>query len=187
MKVCIPVASADGLNAALVPNFGAAQHLLIVDSDDGSVQAVDRNAPAQISAGVLAGIEGILCGEIHPRHLFELQQTGIQVFGCEADTAAAALALLRAGQLQAVPPMRMPPGQHGGCAGKGRSDPDHVCCGGGNHQHDHEHDHDHAHDGDAHAHGEHECCGGKNHAAGHGGCGGQGRGRHGEGGCAHKA
>jgi len=161
MKLCIPVASPDGLNAALEADFGAAQHLLILDSDSDVVHAVDRAKPELISEEVVGGIQGVLCGEIHPRLLFELQQNGIQVFGCEADSAAVALAQFRAGELEAAPAFSMPPEvaghEHGGCCGgKGHADDDHECCGGKGHE-------------DA----EHECCGGKGHDdATHGGCGG---------------
>ena len=177
MKLCIPVATADGLAAALEADFGAAQHLLILDSDSDVVHAVDRAQPEQISEEVVTGIQGILCGEIHPRLLFELQQNGIQVFGCEAESAAAALAQFRAGELEAAPPFSLPPEMMGGCGcggheeeaggcgcgghgddheccgGKGHDDPDHECCGGKGHD-----------DPD------HECCGGKGHGEGKDGC-----------------
>jgi len=166
MKLCIPVATPDGLNAALEADFGAAQHLLILDSDSEVIHTVDRAKPELISEDVVAGIQGILCGEIHPRLLFELQQNGIQVFGCEADSAATALAQFRAGELEAAPTFSLPPEvtghEHGGCCGgKGHDDDAHECCGGKGH------DDDDAHEccgGKAHAEGkEHECCGGKGH------------------------
>lgn len=175
MKLCIPVATPDGLNAALEADFGAAQHLLILDSDSDVVHAIDRAQPELIREEVVAGIQGILCGEIHPRLLFELQQNGIQVFGCEADSAAAALAQFRAGELEAAPAFSLPPEvaghEHGGCCGgKGHADDDHACCGGKGHGEDDGHE---CCGGKGHDDPEHECCGGRGHdEAAHGGCGG---------------
>lgn len=183
MKLCIPVATPDGLAAALESDFGAAQHLIVLESDSDQFAAVDRAQPERIDPELVSGIQGVICSEIHPRLLFELQQNGVQVFGSEAASAAEALAQFRAGELEAVPAFSQPP-EAGGC------------CGG----HGHHHGHAHAHGeggccgGHAHAHGEaeHECCGGKGHddpdhvcCGGHGhgsggGCGGEG---HGQGGC----
>lgn len=177
MKLCIPVATADGLNAALEPDFGAARHLLVLDSEGQGFHALDRANPESISPEVVAGIEGIFCGEIHPRLLFELQQNGIKVFACEAGSAADALAQFRAGELEAAPLFSLPPEMSGGC-GCGHSHGEHQhaqgeqaggCCGGGGHGEDH------------------ECCGGKGHGGEGCGCGGEGqhehKHEHGQGGC----
>lgn len=175
MKICIPVDSTEGLSAALHPDFGAAQHLLIIESDSDVVHAVDRAKPELISEDIVGGIEGILCSEIHPRLLFQLQQNGIQVFGCEAETAAAALAQFRAGELEAAPPFSVPSEQAGGC------------CGGHAHEHAHGDDHECC-GGKGHDNPDHECCGGKGHGAeghGHGGCGGHGGKKEGGCGCGH--
>lgn len=187
MKICIPVESPDGLAAALHPDFGAAQHLLIIESDSEEVHAVDRAKPELISEDIVGGIQGILCSEIHPRLLFQLQQNGIQIFGCEAETAAAALAQFRAGELEAAPPFSVPPEQAGGCCGgheHAHGEAGHECCGGANHGDDHE-----CCGGKGHDNPDHECCGGKGHdhehAHGHGGCGGQGRKQGGGCGCGH--
>lgn len=179
MKLCIPVATPDGLNAALESDFGAAQHLIVLESDSDLFAAIDRAQPELISPELVSGIEGVICGEIHPRLLFELQQNGIQVFGCEAASAGEALTLFRAGTLEAAPAFSMPAEAAGGC------------CGGHGHSHGHEHHHGHAH---AHGEGgccggheaaEHECCGGKGHDnPDHECCGGKGHGQgHGHGGC----
>lgn len=153
MKLCIPVATPEGLASPLFADFGAARHLLIVDGD--SLHAIDRAQPELIAEQTVAGIQGVLCGEIHPRLLFELQQNGIQVFGCEAASAGEALAQFRAGELEAAPPFSVPPEAACGCGGHEESAP--GCCGGKGHDDP-----------------EHECCGGKGH--GHeGGCGGHGK------------
>lgn len=161
MKLCIPVATPDGLNAALESDFGAAQHLIVLDSDSDQFTAVDRARPELISPELVSGIEGVICGEIHPRLLFELQQNGIQVFGCEAESAAEALALFRAGSLEAAPAFSMPADMAGGC------------CGGHGHHHGHGHAHDHSAGGccggKGHDNPDHECCGGKGHGES-GGC-----------------
>ncbi len=73
MKLCIPIASPDGLAAALHADFGAAQHLLVIDSESGTHIAVDRARPETIAEETIAGIQGIVCSEIHPRLLFELR------------------------------------------------------------------------------------------------------------------
>lgn len=172
MKLCIPVATPDGLNAALESDFGAAQHLIVLDSEADHFHAIDRARPELISQDLVSGIQGVICGEIHPRLLFELQQNGIQVFGCEAESAAEALAMFRAGSLEAAPAFAIPADMAGGCCGghghghqhahehgaggccggKGHDSPDHECCGG-----------------KVHDNPDHECCGGKGHGEG-GGC-----------------
>lgn len=165
MKLCIPVAAPEGLAAALEPDFGAAQHLLIIETESQTVHAVDRAHPELISEEVVAGIQGILCGEIHPRLLFELQQNGIQVFGCEAPTASVALDQFHAGKLEVAPPFSLPPEMQGGC-GCGHEHEGHGeggCCGG---------------------HGEGEGCGCSSGEDKQGGCcGGEGGHGHGQGGC----
>lgn len=184
MKLCIPVASPDGLAAELFADFGAAQHLLIVEGD--TVHAIDRAQPEQIREDVVAGIQGVLCSEIHPRLLFELQQNGIQVFGCEAATAAAALAQFHAGELEAAPPFSPETMGGGGCGcgdhggGCGSHGDEHECCGGHGDEHE-------CCGGKGHDDPDHECCGGKGHGEGRGegrgGCGGHGGG--GGCGCGH--
>ncbi len=166
MKLCIPVASPEGLSSALHADFGAAQHLVIVDGE--TVHLLDRAQPESISEELVSGIQAILCSEIHPRLLFELQRNGIQVYGCEALTAADALAQFRKGELEAAPPFN--PHEEGGegCCGGHSHAGEHECCGGKGHE-----------DPD------HECCGGKGHAHEEGGCGGHGRKQAGGCGCGH--
>ncbi|PAS99897.1 MAG: hypothetical protein BSR46_05480 [Candidatus Dactylopiibacterium carminicum] len=161
MKLCIPIASPDGLEASLHADFGAAQYLLVIDSDTREFTAIDRARPETIAEETVSGIQGILCSEIHPRLLFELQHNGIQVFGCEADTAGAALALFCAGELEAAPPFDPHTLQGGEGHACGDHGDDHECCGGA-----------------GHADPDHECCGGKGHGEGRGGggCGGGGHG-----------
>lgn len=168
MKLCIPVATPEGLAAALEPDFGAAQHLVIIEDDGQTLHAVDRAKPELISEDMVSGIQGVICGEIHPRLLYELQQNGIQVFGCEASTAGEALTQFHAGELEAAPPFSLPADMQGegcGCGhnhdseacGCSQDGDDHECCGGKGHDNP-----------------DHECCGGKGQDGGKGhggGCG----------------
>jgi predicted Fe-Mo cluster-binding NifX family protein len=178
MKLCIPVASPEGLSALLEADFGAAQHLIVLDSESDEFHAVDRAQPELIREDVVAGIQGVLCGAIHPRLLFQLQQNGIEVFGCEAETAAAALAQFRAGELLAAEPFdpELASAHAGGCCGGHEHADEHECCGGANHGDDHE-----CCGGKGHDNPDHECCGGKGHghehghSHGEGGCGGGGK------------
>jgi predicted Fe-Mo cluster-binding NifX family protein len=177
MKLCIPVATPEGLDATLEADFGAAQHLIVLESDSDIVHAVDRAHPELISEELVTGIQGVLCGEIHPRLLFELQQNGIQVYGCEAGTAGQALAQFRAGELEAAPPFSLPPEMEGGCGcghaeghgehACGGAEDGHECCGGAGHDNpDHE-----CCGGKGHNDPDHECCGGKGHGQGGDSCG----------------
>lgn len=154
MKLCIPIADAGGLGSAFDPDFGAARYLVIVDTDSGITHTVDRHQPEQVTDELVADIGAVLCGEIHPRLLHELQHNGIQVYGSDADTAATALAQFKAGELA----LAVGPHAHGGHGG---------CCGG--HGEHHAHGHDEAgccgRGGHGHSHGEGECCGGQ---GGHG-------------------
>ena len=185
MKLCIPVAAPEGLASMIEADFGAAQHLIILDSDSDTFHAVDRNSPEQVSDEIIGGIEGIFCNEIHPRLLVQLQQNGVHVFGVDPGSVADVLAQFRAGELEPLPRFS-PPQDGGGCCGghdHGAAEADHECCGGANHADDHE-----CCGGANHA-DDHECCGGKGHDhAGHehgkeGSCGGGGKGRKQGGGC----
>jgi len=149
MKLCIPVATPDGLQAAFESDFGTARHLIILDSNGydrrQSIHAIDRTRPELTSAEVVTGIGGVLCGDIDPILLFQLQQGGIQVFECKATSASAALAQFRAGKLRALPRIDRPTGPayaQSGCGGGSRDDV-HQCCGGKAHDDGHAHEHTH--------------------------------------------
>jgi predicted Fe-Mo cluster-binding NifX family protein len=152
MKLCIPVATPDGLHAAFEGDFGTARHLIVLDSNGydrrQSIHAIDRTKPELTSAEVVTGIGGVLCGDIEPSLLFQLQQGGIQVFECKATSAAAALAQFRAGKLHPLPRVERPSEleqKHSGCGGGPRDDA-HQCCGGKGQDGDdgHQHGHNHA-------------------------------------------
>ena len=159
MKICIPVTSADGLSAALEPNFVAAQHLLIMNMVTGEQRTFSQEAEQSADAPEEPiSVDVVICADMHPQILQAFSAQGIKVFASAATTVEMALNAFKAGELEElVAEMEM-----GGCCGGGG-------CGGGGHGHDHGK--------------EHECCGAHHHEDHQEaqGCGGHGESK---GGCA---
>ena len=146
MKICIPVAQANGLESEVFPNFRGAPALVVIDSDSRECVGIDASSGACGSTPLV--IDAIVCSGGIGRGMFNgLRSRGIRVFNTEAFTVAEAMAELEAGRLEEVNEV--------------------ACCGGEGHGHEGGHEHGHHHHEDGHA-----CCGGSGHA-GHagGGCG----------------
>lgn len=184
MKICIPVTGPEGLQAALQPDFTAAEHILVYNLQTGEHRTFSRDGEEQADEEPIS-VDAVLCADMHPQVLRAFAAQGIQVFATAAETVASALQALQQGEAEELVAV-------GGCCGGGHHahEEDHECCGGHGHADDHEccggagHGHVHGDDheccggkGHAHAHGEdHECCGGQGHADDHECCGGQGHG-----------
>ncbi|SDH19950.1 NifB/NifX family molybdenum-iron cluster-binding protein [Propionivibrio dicarboxylicus] len=159
MKICIPVASSEGLAACVVPAQPDTRFLHLHDLETDSFELIDLNQPDGGDAEI--AFDAIICSAISKPVFGALRQQGKHVFLTEATTVADALAEFASGEMFRIPDQAA----GGGCGGGG--------CGGGcgGHGHDEE---------DAHAEGGGCGCGGHGHAHEGGGCGGHG---HEGGGC----
>lgn len=124
MKVCLAVSEERGLESRLARNFGGAPGLLIVDSENESVEWIDAAAGACRSAPI--EIDLIICGGIGRALLGQMRQQGIPVFGTGLPTAGEALAAWKAGELEEIQSAACGAGNCG-CAGKNKGNP---YCGG---------------------------------------------------------
>ncbi|WP_319239411.1 NifB/NifX family molybdenum-iron cluster-binding protein [uncultured Propionivibrio sp.] len=191
MKICIPVASSDGLAASVDPAQPDTRFLHLHDLETDSFELIDLNQPDEKDDAIL--FDAVICSAITKPVFGALRQQGKQVFLTEAASVAEALAEFATGEMFRIPDQLAGGGcggggcGGGGCGGheghgEGHGHAHGGGCGGGCGGHDHdEQEGDHAHGGGCgcggHAHGEeHEHgggCGGHGHAHGGGcGCGG---------------
>ena len=107
MKLCFPTAELRGLDSAMEPHFPHAVAYLIFDTDTRSYQEIplSEDAPTEQKHDP---INIVICGSINRRGLHQLQQHGVQVMGCRAETVAEAIALFERDELRAVPPAQAP-------------------------------------------------------------------------------
>ena len=175
MKICIPVTGPEGLQAALQPDFTAAEHILVYNLQTGEHRTFSRNGEqADEAAEEPISVDAVLCADMHPQVLRAFSAQGIQVFATAAETVELALQALQQGKAEELV-------LAGGCCGGGHHhehDDDHECCGGHGHG-----DGEGCCGGEGHSHGDdHECCGGHGHDDDHECCGGEGHGKK-QGGC----
>jgi predicted Fe-Mo cluster-binding NifX family protein len=107
MKICITSQGRD-LASALDPRFGRAAVFVLVDSEAGTVEAVDntQNLQAAQGAGIQAaqtvaraGAKVVLTGHCGPKAFRVLSAAGIKIFNTQAPTVGEALDQYRAGKL----------------------------------------------------------------------------------------
>lgn len=179
MKICIPVTGPEGLQAALQPDFTAAEHILVYNLQTGEHRTFSRDGEtAEDTPEEPISVDAVLCADMHPQVLRAFAAQGIQVFATGAETVELALQALQQGEAEELI------AAGGGCCGGAHHhahDEEHECCGGhgegggcgcGSEDHGHSHDDDHeCCGGKGHADDDHECCGGKGHGQKQGGCG----------------
>ena len=169
MKICIPVTGPEGLQAALQPDFTAAEHILVYNLQTGEHRTFSRDGEEQAQSDEEPiSVDAVLCADMHPQVLRAFAAQGIQVFATAAETVAAALQALQQGEAEELVAA-------GGCCGGGHHahEDNHECCGG--HGHGEGEGCGCGGAGHEHAHGDdHECCGGQGHADDHECCGGHG-------------
>lgn len=181
MKICLAVASPEGLASRVDAIRPDVRHLVIYDREVRSHIEIDLASAAAQSAAA-SDFDALVCATI-TRPLFRaLRQQGKDVYLTQAQTVEQALAELERGEMLLIPD------EAGGCGGG---------CQGHGHARGHAHGeggcgcHGHAHrDGDEHAHGGCQCgssesgakggCHGEGGGCGGGGCGGHGH-EHGHG------
>lgn len=188
MKLCIPVASSDGLAACVAPAQPDTRFLHVHDLDSDSFEQIDLNQPAGSDDAIV--FDAVICSAIAKPVFGSLRQQGKLVFLTEATTVADALAEFASGAMYRIPDHAAGGGCGGGgcgggCGGHGHEGDDdehghaHGGCGGGcgGHGHDtHEDEDDHAGacacSGHGHEHAHGGGCGGGHHSHAGGGCGG---------------
>ncbi len=134
MRICVPTATDDGLDAAVHGHFGSAPYFSILDTETGAVEAV-RNANEHHEhgqcnpVGALTGLnpDAVVVRGIGRGALVRLTQAGIAVYVAEGATLAEVGVRFQSGDVRAM-------------------DFDSACHGHshGDHGHDHHHHHHHA-------------------------------------------
>jgi len=149
----MPVDQLSGLASFIAPNFRAAPHLLVVDTDNMELVGIDASAGA--CGATPRHVDAIVCAGGMGRGMFNgLRSSGIRVFNTEAATAADVVSAWHANALEEVTEVE--------------------CCGGGGHVESNAHAHTHSAEGGC-------GCSDQGHDAGHhpgaehgaGGCCGQ--------------
>lgn len=110
MKVAF-TASGNTLDSPIDGRFGRARYFMIVDTEDGSVEAVsnEQNLQAPSGAGVQAaqnvadsGAKALVTKHCGPKAFSVLSRAGIEVYGTDAGTVAKARELFEAGRLERI-------------------------------------------------------------------------------------
>ncbi|MFC1836228.1 NifB/NifX family molybdenum-iron cluster-binding protein [Thermodesulfobacteriota bacterium] len=108
MKIALTTQGSD-LDAEMDPRFGRARYILIVDSEDGSVQVMNNadNKGAMGGAGIQAGkaladrkVQVLLTGHCGPNAFRTLEAAGIKVGTSQTGKAKDALARLSSNQVE---------------------------------------------------------------------------------------
>jgi len=109
MKICVPVMTDKGWQSEVCAHFGSAPMFLVVDTDSKTAEAVP-NANEHHAHGMCnplgaiqgRGIQVVIVGGIGAGAVQKLRASGIEVFSTDLPTAAQAIAVYEAGNLQPV-------------------------------------------------------------------------------------
>jgi predicted Fe-Mo cluster-binding NifX family protein len=125
MKICFPVAEANGMDSEVYGHFGSAPAFIIVETDENRVTTINNRdqhhshgACNPLKALNNQKVDAIVVGGIGAGALIKLNQHGMKVFQARAQTVKENIQLLRDQQL---PEFTM---QHT-CAGHGHG----ISCG----------------------------------------------------------
>jgi predicted Fe-Mo cluster-binding NifX family protein len=125
MKVAVSTTGTT-LSAAVDPRFGRCSTFLVVETDDGSWEAIDNsNAARSGGAGIQAaqllanrGVKTVMTGSCGPNAYATLKAAGIDVYvGCTG-SAAEAMEAYRQGRLEPAPEPNV--SSHAGMKGQQR-------------------------------------------------------------------
>jgi predicted Fe-Mo cluster-binding NifX family protein len=103
--------SGDDLSAVLEPRFGRSPRFLVYDLDSDSFELVENQESRDTTHGAgiqtaekaaRLGVAAVVTGHCGPKAFRVLSAAGITVFYTDAETVAEALALYRAGNLDAA-------------------------------------------------------------------------------------
>ena len=119
MRICIPVDEDLGLASPVCMHFGSAPYFMIVNTDDGSCQAIanrnDHHAhgmcqPLEAVQGET--IDGMVVGGIGMGALNKLTAAGICVYQAQHPTVDLAIEAIKAGRLPVMSPGAACGGRH---------------------------------------------------------------------------
>ena len=124
MKVCFAVAKDEGINSAVYGHFGSAPVFVVVDTETGSVGAVNNRDlnhvhgacnPIQAIGG--QSVDAVVVGGIGAGAISGLNARGIRVYGSAAETVKENMDLFKEGKLPLLT-LQHACGGHagGGCA-----------------------------------------------------------------------
>lgn len=140
MKLCIPVADGEGLEARVSGHFGSAPYYALVDTDTARVTMVKNDHQshggcAQVGRLRRHQIDGVVCSNMGRRAYGRFRADGIEVYTSERETLSQVLEEYRAGTLRQ-------PSEDEMCMGH-----DHGYGEGRGHHHGEGHGHEHRHGG----------------------------------------
>ena len=110
MRIAV-TAKGTTLGSAVDERFGRARYILVVETDDDSVQVVDNevNLNAAQGAGIQSaqnvsrqGVQAVVTGHCGPKAFRTLSAAGIEIFTGATGTVEEALAAFKAGTLQSA-------------------------------------------------------------------------------------
>ena len=112
MNICIPITRDNGLQSPVSPHFGSAPIFMIVDTENGSCQAIANRNLHHHAHGMcqpleqLAGqsVDAMVVGGIGMGALGKLKAASIRVFFSEHPTVEKTVAAFQAGRLREVAP-----------------------------------------------------------------------------------
>ncbi|MBI5817544.1 MAG: NifB/NifX family molybdenum-iron cluster-binding protein [Verrucomicrobia bacterium] len=109
MKLCIPVATDEGLNSVVYGHFGSAPLFVLVDSETMTVEPLANRDQTHVHGAcnplrALAGrqVDAVIVGGIGPGAVNGLQRAGIAVYQSPAQTLAEAVAQFNQGRLPKI-------------------------------------------------------------------------------------
>jgi predicted Fe-Mo cluster-binding NifX family protein len=132
MNICIPITRDNGLQSPVNPHFGSAPIFMIVDTGNGSCQAIANRDSHHHAHGMcqpleqLAGqtVDAVVVGGIGMGALGKLKAAGIRVFFSEHPTVEKTVDAFQAGRLREVTPATA-------CAHRGNGPHEHAWEGSG--------------------------------------------------------
>ncbi|MGC9502314.1 NifB/NifX family molybdenum-iron cluster-binding protein [Baaleninema sp.] len=112
MKIAVPVASQDGLNASMGDSFGRSTYFALVELDDKSVKFIENPARQEGSgAGIKAvqtiadaGVEAVVVPRLGPKAIQALKDAGITAFEFTGERLEGAIEAFQAGELSEFSP-----------------------------------------------------------------------------------
>lgn len=112
MKIAVPVANTEGLNALLGDSFGRANYFAIVELDHSSIEFIENPARQEGSgAGIKAvqtvanaGVKSVVVPRLGMKAIQALKDANITSLEFTGTTLEGAIEVFRAGQLKDFPP-----------------------------------------------------------------------------------
>jgi len=119
MKICVPVESAEGLQAPLYDRFGSAPYFLLFELGQGVLTSINRGSPDRVRGMCEPvrelldhAVDVVICKGINGHGIEMLARHGIRVYRTNAETAGEAVEDFRSGLPEGIgtPTSRFPSG-----------------------------------------------------------------------------